>query len=84
MELRAAGGDGSDSFGEFHAGQVRTKAVVRSAAESRYGTKVLAGDVDSLGVIEDGGVAVGGSGVGDDSGQSWGGAPSRAQMMGVG
>ena len=41
------------------------EAVVNAAAERQHGRRPLAGDVEAVGVVVDGGVAVGGGGVDD-------------------
>ena len=49
-----------------HGGQVGADAVVRSGAEGLYCRGALAGVIEAVRVVEYCGVAVGGSGVGDD------------------
>ena len=55
--------DGGQGWGEFGAGEVCSQAVVNAAAEREHGRRPLAGDVEAVGVVIDGGVAVGGGGV---------------------
>ena len=50
-------------LGEFESGEVCSEAVVNAAAERKHGRRPLAGDVEAVGVVVDGGVAVGGGGV---------------------
>ncbi len=50
-------------LGEFESGEVRSEAVVNAAAERKHGRRPPAGDVEAVGVVVDGGEAVGGGGV---------------------
>ena len=59
-------GDDAQCLAEFDSGQVGTEAVVHAAAEGRYRRGRLAGDVQVVGTVVDGRVAVGGRGVGED------------------
>jgi hypothetical protein len=59
--------DGKDDrAGELEPGQMRTQAVVHSAAEGQHGRRIFASEVQTIGIDEDGRIAVGGGGVGDD------------------
>src|ERR1700728_3186178 len=51
--------DDGQGLGEFESGEVCSEAVVTAAAERKHGRRPLAGDVEAVGVVVDGGVAVG-------------------------
>ena len=57
-------------FGDLPSGQIGAQAVVHPAAEGQYRRRPLTGDVDTIGIVVDGRIAIGRSGIHQHHGAS--------------
>ena len=62
-------GDHGQGVGEFAPGKVHAEAVVNAAAERLHRWRIVAGNVEAVGIVKNVWVAVGGGGVDNDLSQ---------------
>ena len=68
-------------FGQFDSREVRSEAVVHAAAEGQHGWWGVTGDVEAIGIVVDGGVAVGRGGIDDDQRPGRDGGPAQCDVV---
>lgn len=66
--MRHSPSDDPQGFRELDSGEVGTEAMVRPTTEGQHRCRALPSDVETVGVVIDRGIAVGGRGVGEDAG----------------